>query len=234
MRVITSLTLTICIVILSSCTDNTHNVSDSKAMFDTQTVTSKQVLNTVGEFKSAVIPEGSFKADLPGESTPVRFNFESLRRVTMQGNQNGAIVARQVGDSPNQNIRYALGMYLDSDNRVVGALVAKSELIDNKKLAISYFTVGGELIEKITIDNERKTLSFTHGVNTDKQDRNHTIQRCANEILECIDTMYFDLGWGSVSWWVGSALYSPGWLLGTVAGCGYVACFQKENPIPEN
>ena len=49
---------------------------------------------------------------------------------------------------------------------------------------------------------------------------------CGNEIMGCIRTMYWELGWGSVSWWVGQAIFGAPWALGTIAGCDHCDGFN--------
>lgn len=157
----------------------------------------------------------------------VIFDFENLEAVYSDGEFTGTIVANQETSNGEQLTKYALGFYFNDDEEIVGTLMVKTEVVDSKTLVISYYDINGSKISNVTIDSESQTIKY-EGNSLEKLNGSHgdDTLSCGNDVVECIEIMYTRLGWGSVSWWIGSALFAPGWTLGTVAGCTYAMCIQ--------
>lgn len=217
-----------CLTILFSCTDsindNSKDVNEPKIEFSVSSVSDPEILSKVNSYKSTAFGSGGlFK--LKGKKS-VQFDLDNLQYVVMEGEQRGAIVAKQVGNYEEAQTRYALGFYLNEQDDISGALITKTQNIEDKILIISYYNLDGFLIEEVTIDSTTESIAFKNASNNKLSGIFVSGDCTGGEVVDCIGTMYTKLGWGSVSWWVGTALFSPGWVLGTVAGCSYVACVQ--------
>lgn len=144
-------------------------------------------------------------------------DYNSMMRVKREGFYGEAIVALQSEKQKAGNSASQVAFLL-KDNEVIGSMIIKMELTDNQILKIGYYTADEKLIEQVTLNSNTNSISFA---------KNKIMAKaCGQDTVDCIDTMYSELGWGSVSWWVGTAIFGWPWAAGTILGCAYAACIQ--------
>ncbi len=152
----------------------------------------------------------------------IEFDLASLEYVVLDGQTRGAVFAKPKIDLSESKTQYALGFFID-DYSVSGSILAKTEKTNAGIIIISYYHNNGSLIQEVTIDPLKEAIQFKY---SNKQKGSVSSTDCSGGVLDCMNTMYYRLGVGSLSWWLGTAIFAPGWALGTIAGCTYVGCIQ--------
>lgn len=191
-----------------------------KPPFSITSVTDQRVIQLVHTYHEENPPQMGLSDD--SRSKSIEFDLGSLEYVVLDGQTRGAVFAKPKVDMPESSAQYTLGFFVDED-LVSGSILSKTEKTDGGIIIVSYYQNNGSLIQEITIDPLKETIQFKY---SHKQKGSVSTADCSGEVLDCIDTMYYRLGVGSLSWWLGTAFFTPGWTLGTIAGCTYVSCIQ--------
>lgn len=146
----------------------------------------------------------------------IHFDINTLQTINREGYNGDVLFLTENETNFSDSVGYQLGIFSLEDDSIK-AIIVRNELISDTELTITYLDLNLNIIEQIKIDNDLKTVSFSYNMKPIMLD-------CGNEIMGCIRTMYWELGWGSVSWWVGQAIFGAPWALGTIAGCGVAVC----------
>jgi len=146
----------------------------------------------------------------------IEFDLNSLQTVTRDGTDNEVLMLTESEQSFSDSIGYQLGIF-SLNEETTKAMIIKNQLLSDSILLITYYNLDGKVLQEVEINNDLQTISFLI-------DSKYKLVDCGNEVLDCMKTMYWEMGWGSVSWWVGQAIFGAPWALGTVIGCGAAMC----------
>ena len=197
------------------CNDTTLITEDNNFDITASKVTDENTIAKVNQFLTKGKVDGRFKTN-SGEH--IDFDISTIQSISREGYSNNAFLVSETEDLANDDVVFQLGVFALGDS-INSALIVKSESLSKTNLLITYLDLDGIIIQEINIDNEAKTVSFLHNNNLKSAD-------CGHDTANCISDMYTELGWGSVSWWVGTALFGAPWAVGTAIGCTYAMCIQ--------
>lgn len=203
-------------VLMIGCNDTTLITEDNNFDITASKVTDENTIAKVNQFLTKGKIGGRFKTN-SGEH--IDFDISTLQSISREGYSNNAFLVSETEDLANDDVVFQLGIFSTADS-INSALIVKSESITKTSLLITYIDLDGKIIQEINIDNEAQTVSFRFDNNNFKS------ADCGHDTAKCISDMYTELGWGSVSWWVGTALFGAPWAVGTAIGCTYAMCIQ--------
>lgn len=198
-----------------TCSNTSSNIDETSFKISTSKVTDEHAIAQVKQFLLEENLNGSFKKSA---TENIDFDIASLQLVSREDLKQTAYLISEKDSNINDKTAFQLGIF-SSKERINGAIIVKTEYFGEHFLAISYIDLNGELIQKIEIDNKKESISFLYDSKLKSAD-------CGSDTAHCIADMYTELGWGSVSWWVGTALFGAPWAIGTALGCTYAMCLQ--------
>lgn len=203
------------VILLAQCTNGTQVATDNKLGINASIVNDSNTINQVNKFLNENYENRKFKTD-SGQN--IEFDVSTLQSVTRDGFEGSALLVSEGYNNSDDKIVYQLGIF-SMDENSGKALIVKNETINDAKLVITYFDMNGKVLQQIDIDKETETISFLYDNKLKGSD-------CGQETADCIAFMYTELGWGSVSWWIGTAIFGAPWAIGTALGCAYAMCIQ--------
>lgn len=153
-------------------------------------------------------------------SDSFHFNFDSIELVTREGSSEKVYIVNQIQSKNMLSDYYQIAFFTNESESAFNPMLIHLDNSVTSKLIISYMDFTGNIIQEVTIDSESESILFSNS-------SSKSLGSCGHDWADCINIMYTQLGYGSVSWWIGTAIFGSPWIAGTIIGCGYAACIQN-------
>lgn len=205
------LTVVFCIFVLFSCEqENFKGIKDSESFIQYKELKNQNLKIAAEKFLNSK----SFK-NLKAEGD-LNFDLEHLQLIENEKNNTSIIGARQIKYDENTNEKFAIGFKQDELGNIIGAIITKTIKVSDEIAQIEYYTSDGDLIAALEVNANEKAVK----VLTKKSTSAKSISECGDDTIDCVETAYSDLGWGSVTLVVLSA-FDPLVPVGLAAGCAF-------------
>jgi len=142
------------------------------------------VFNWVNKnFKNGVI--------LGADKSKVEFDYENLSLAYLEGNEEKAIVANQVGFDANNTQNYGVAFFVENDI-IENAMVISTQSVNENLKRFEYCDLTGESLLIIEIDALNETINVIKG------DEKIQVKGWGQDTADCIVDVYSNHGWISV------------------------------------
>lgn len=121
----------------------------------------------------------------------VEFDFENLSLAYLDGNEEKAIVANQVGFDANNTQNYGIAFFEENDI-ILNAMVISTQSVNENLKRFEYFDLTGESLIIIEIDALNETI------NVIKDGEKTQVKGWGQDTADCIVDVYSNHGWISV------------------------------------
>ena len=186
-----------------SCTKDMSQ-SDTNFSFITKQISDdaikEKVLNWQKKYMESI---GMAKSD---GLQSIEFDYDNLSQVNRPGTLTHALLARQKNYNELNSINFTISFF-EVENKIVNALLIKTEKISNDIHRIHYLNLENVLMLTVEVDLKKnclKVLFKNNNISTTKGLQNIDVGQCT---ADCISDAYTNHGWASVAAWVVSAFF---------------------------